>query len=123
MDLLLSGRAAVRRQTRQVRVGNVLIGADAPVVVQSMTNTDTVDALKTAIQCAEPNDFARLAAELPRLRRVCFNGKTSAKFERWFGDQSYVTCVLPSTSPAYTLTFERKLELWRQALSSKAVSC
>lgn len=82
-----------------------------------------VGALDSAIHQAEPNDFEQLKTIAPKLQRVCFNGKTSAKFERWFGDQSYVTCVLPSTSPAYTLTFERKLELWRQALSSKAVSC
>lgn len=36
-----------------VNVGGVIIGGDAPVVVQSMTNTDTVDYLKTAIQIAE----------------------------------------------------------------------
>ena len=29
------------------------VGGDAPVVVQSMTNTDTADVLRTAIQCAE----------------------------------------------------------------------
>jgi (E)-4-hydroxy-3-methylbut-2-enyl-diphosphate synthase len=32
-----------RRATRQVRIGNVLVGGDAPVAVQSMTNTDTAD--------------------------------------------------------------------------------
>ncbi len=53
MDLLLSGRAAVRRQTRQVRVGHVLIGSDAPVVVQSMTNTDTADDFATTMQVAQ----------------------------------------------------------------------
>ncbi|MBI5755555.1 MAG: flavodoxin-dependent (E)-4-hydroxy-3-methylbut-2-enyl-diphosphate synthase [Nitrospirae bacterium] len=39
-----------RRKTRQIRVGNVLIGGDAPVVVQSMTNTDTRDAEATVAQ-------------------------------------------------------------------------
>ena len=33
----------LRRNSRQVRVGTVRIGGDAPVVVQSMTNTDTAD--------------------------------------------------------------------------------
>lgn len=73
-------------------------------------------ALDAAIQSAEPNDFSRLAVELPHLRRVCFNGKTSGKFERWFAAQGYATLVLPSTSPAYTLAFERKLDAWRAAL-------
>lgn len=36
-----------------VNVGGIAVGGDAPVVVQSMTNTDTADYLKTAIQIAE----------------------------------------------------------------------
>lgn len=42
--------AGVRRKTHQVKVDHVLIGSDAPVRVQSMTNTDTADAEQTAIQ-------------------------------------------------------------------------
>ncbi len=53
-----------RRPTRSVSIGKVRIGGDAPVVVQSMTNTDTVDVLKTAIQCAE---LARAGSELVRI--------------------------------------------------------
>jgi hypoxanthine-DNA glycosylase len=70
-------------------------------------------ALDSAIQSAELNDFSRLPMDAPRLKRVCFNGKTSARFERLFLERGYETAVLPSTSPAYTLSFERKLELWR----------
>ena len=64
MDLLLSGRAAARRTTRQVRVGHVLIGAGAPVVVQSMTNTDTADDFSTTMQIAQ---LARAGSELVRI--------------------------------------------------------
>lgn len=39
-----------RRRTRQVRVGDVLIGGDAPVSVQSMTNTPTEDVEATVAQ-------------------------------------------------------------------------
>ncbi|HBI23391.1 MAG TPA: 4-hydroxy-3-methylbut-2-en-1-yl diphosphate synthase [Nitrospiraceae bacterium] len=39
-----------RRKTRQIKVGNVLIGGGAPVVVQSMTNTDTRDINATVVQ-------------------------------------------------------------------------
>jgi (E)-4-hydroxy-3-methylbut-2-enyl-diphosphate synthase len=39
-----------RRRSRQVRVGHVLVGGDAPIMVQSMTNTDTADAAGTAEQ-------------------------------------------------------------------------
>ncbi len=44
--------AAERRKTVNVRVGNVLVGGAHPVVVQSMTNTDTADAEGTARQVA-----------------------------------------------------------------------
>ena len=78
-------------------------------------------ALDSAIQAAEPNDFSRLKTNVPQLRRVCFNGKASGKFERLFADQGYATFVMPSTSPAYTLAFERKVELWRAAWSIRSV--
>ncbi len=40
----------IRRKTRQIQVGDILIGGGAPISVQSMTNTDTVDTEKTAEQ-------------------------------------------------------------------------
>ncbi len=40
----------VRRRSRQIKVGNVLIGGDAPIAVQSMTNTDTCDVAATIAQ-------------------------------------------------------------------------
>jgi len=40
----------VRHPTRSTRVGNVAIGGDAPIVVQSMTNTDTADVPATVEQ-------------------------------------------------------------------------
>ncbi|HEY3326745.1 MAG TPA: flavodoxin-dependent (E)-4-hydroxy-3-methylbut-2-enyl-diphosphate synthase [Novimethylophilus sp.] len=42
-----------RRMTRRVMIGRVPVGGDAPVVVQSMTNTDTADAEATAQQVFE----------------------------------------------------------------------
>lgn len=53
-----------RRQTASCKVGNIWIGSDHPIVVQSMTNTDTEDALATAIQVA---DLARAGSEIVRL--------------------------------------------------------
>jgi (E)-4-hydroxy-3-methylbut-2-enyl-diphosphate synthase len=53
-----------RRSTRMVRVGDVLVGGDAPIVVQSMTNTDTADAEGTAMQVAA---LARAGSELVRI--------------------------------------------------------
>ncbi|AGM40940.1 4-hydroxy-3-methylbut-2-en-1-yl diphosphate synthase [Spiribacter salinus M19-40] len=53
-----------RRYSVPVKVGHVTVGGDAPVVVQSMTNTDTVDEIRTAIQVA---DLARAGSELVRI--------------------------------------------------------
>ncbi len=53
-----------RRSTRLVRIGQVAVGAGAPVVVQSMTNTDTADVLGTAMQVAE---LARAGSEMVRI--------------------------------------------------------
>ncbi len=55
---------AVRRSTPTVRIGKVLVGGDHPVVVQSMTNTDTADARSTANQIAE---LARAGSEVVRI--------------------------------------------------------
>ncbi|HMQ37728.1 MAG TPA: flavodoxin-dependent (E)-4-hydroxy-3-methylbut-2-enyl-diphosphate synthase, partial [Micropruina sp.] len=44
---------APRRPTRQIRVGKVLVGGDAPVSVQSMTTTKTTDINGTLQQIAE----------------------------------------------------------------------
>ncbi len=46
-------RLAPRRVSRQIRVGNVLVGGDAPVSVQSMTTTKTADVDATLQQIAE----------------------------------------------------------------------
>jgi (E)-4-hydroxy-3-methylbut-2-enyl-diphosphate synthase len=53
-----------RRPSRAVSVGGVVIGGGAPVVVQSMTNTDTADAAGTARQVEA---LARAGSELVRI--------------------------------------------------------
>ena len=62
--MTLCAEASGRRQTPTVRVGNISIGSGHPVVVQSMTNTDTADARSTARQVAE---LARAGSELVRI--------------------------------------------------------
>ena len=68
-----------RRTTRQVLVGGVAVGGGAPVVVQSMTNTDTADVASSVRQVAElwraGSELVRLtvntpeaAAAIPRIR-------------------------------------------------------
>jgi len=69
------------------------------------------------------NDFAGFYAAHPQLRRVCFNGAASADIYRRHvlptlpaHDIEYLR--LPSTSPAHaSLSFERKLQAWRQVLA------
>ena len=53
-----------RRPSVAVRIGSVAVGGDAPIVVQSMTNTDTADVEATADQVAE---LARAGSELVRV--------------------------------------------------------
>ena len=73
-----------RRISRQVAVGGVRIGGGAPVVVQSMTNTDTEDALATARQvealARAGSELVRItvntpeaAAQVPRIRELLDN--------------------------------------------------
>jgi (E)-4-hydroxy-3-methylbut-2-enyl-diphosphate synthase len=54
----------IERKTVGVKVGKVLVGGGAPVVVQSMTNTDTADVASTTQQCIE---LAQAGSELLRI--------------------------------------------------------
>src|SRR6187397_3306031 len=60
---------APRRKTRQIRVGKVLVGGDAPISVQSMTTTLTADVNTTLQQIAELTasgcDIVRVACPSP----------------------------------------------------------
>jgi (E)-4-hydroxy-3-methylbut-2-enyl-diphosphate synthase len=64
--------SSTRRRTVTIRVGGVPIGSDHPIVVQSMTNTDTADVPSTTQQVA---DLARAGSELVR---VTVNNEASA---------------------------------------------
>ncbi len=70
-----------RHDTRQVRIGGIAVGGGAPVVVQSMTNTDTEDVKATARQVRElaesGSEFVRItvntaeaAAAVPEIRNL-----------------------------------------------------
>ena len=62
-----------RHSTVAVRVGHVTIGGDAPVLVQSMTNTDTADVRSTVQQVAA---LARAGSEVVR---ITVNNEASAR--------------------------------------------
>src|SRR5919202_6331185 len=55
---------APRHKTTQVAVGSVIVGGGAPIVVQSMTNTDTADVEATVTQVAA---LARAGSEIVRI--------------------------------------------------------
>ncbi len=54
----------IRRKSRQIMVGNVPVGGDAPIAVQSMTNTDTTDVEATLAQIA---DLEKVGADIVRV--------------------------------------------------------
>ncbi|MFK7815566.1 MAG: flavodoxin-dependent (E)-4-hydroxy-3-methylbut-2-enyl-diphosphate synthase [Gammaproteobacteria bacterium] len=62
-----------RRNSTAVEVGNVTVGGHSPVVVQSMTNTDTADIDKTV---AQVSDLANAGSEIVR---ITVNNKDAAK--------------------------------------------
>ncbi len=61
---MIEAQAQERRQSVAVNVGGVTVGGAAPIVVQSMTNTDTADVDATARQVA---DLARAGSEIVRV--------------------------------------------------------
>ena len=57
-------REIKRRKTKKIKVGNVYVGGDAPISVQSMTNTLTTDAKATILQI---NQIAEAGADIVRV--------------------------------------------------------
>ena len=66
------------------------------------------------IRLHEASDLAALAATLPQLRAIGFNGGRSAAIGRpQLADRAELALIgLPSSSPAFTLPFEAKLQRW-----------
>ena len=63
----------IKKNTYQVEVGNIFIGGGAPIVIQSMTNTDTADRLSTVSQII---DLWKAGSEIVR---ITVNNEDSAK--------------------------------------------
>ncbi|WP_129791129.1 DNA-deoxyinosine glycosylase [Sphingosinicella sp. CPCC 101087] len=79
--------------------------------VAAATRRGSLDA---DIRLHTASDLVALDKTLPHLRAIGFNGGTSARIGRaQLGETSGLDLIdLPSSSPAYTLPFERKLERW-----------
>ncbi len=97
-----------RRKSVPVDVGGVTVGGDAPVVVQSMTNTDTADVRATAIQVAA---LAKAGSELVRItvdrdEAAAAVPHVKEKLEKWgvsvplVGDFHYIGHKLLQDHPA-----------------------
>ena len=83
-----------------------------PSRVAAATRKGSLDA---DIRLHAASDLAALAASLPELRAIAFNGGTSARIGRrqLAGVDGLDLVDLPSSSPAYaSLGFDRKLEAW-----------
>lgn len=81
-------------------------------VVASATRPGSTDA---AIREIEGHDIAALAATLPDLRAIAFNGGTALKHGlRQLGASAkrYAIVALPSSSPLHTIGFAAKLPAW-----------
>lgn len=81
-------------------------------VVAQAQRTGSLD---SNIRFRDDNDLVALAASLPRLHTIAFNGGTAAKLGvKVLGEhaQRYRIVSLPSSSPAYTLAYAQKLQAW-----------
>jgi (E)-4-hydroxy-3-methylbut-2-enyl-diphosphate synthase len=106
---------AARRPTHAVRVGGVKVGGAAPIVVQSMTNTDTADIEGTARQIAQlanaGSELVRItvdrdeaAAAVPHIRERLLRMGVSVPL---IGDFHYIGHKLLADHPACAETLDK----------------
>ncbi|MBA3677744.1 MAG: DNA-deoxyinosine glycosylase [Sphingosinicella sp.] len=114
-----------RLMSEVVGVGLVLLDYEARLAALLATKVGLWDAVASAsrdgsldgaIRGHVSNELAGLVARLPELRAIAFNGGTSARIAgKALGtDGGFDRVALPSSSPAFTLSFDRKLQAWRQ---------
>jgi hypoxanthine-DNA glycosylase len=79
-----------------------------------LENCERKGSLDIHIKNQKENDFESLLSQFPSITKIIFNGKQShAFFSKRFGQIEGITYyVMPSTSPANTMTFENKLKIW-----------
>jgi (E)-4-hydroxy-3-methylbut-2-enyl-diphosphate synthase len=105
----------IPKKTYGVRVGHVMVGGGAPIVVQSMTNTDTADAGSTARQCIELAEagselvrvtvnVAEAAAAVPEVKRRMLDAGAVAPL---IGDFHYNGHILLDKDPACAAALDK----------------
>jgi TDG/mug DNA glycosylase family protein len=82
----------------------------------TVASAHRVGSLDASIRAAEPNPLAELAASLPELRAVGFNGKASARIGMpQLAHAKLALIPLPSSSPAHaSMPLAEKEKLWGQ---------
>ncbi|MGO1766164.1 DNA-deoxyinosine glycosylase [Advenella sp. S44] len=78
---------------------------------------ERIGSLDSAIRRGQLNPLHVLFEMAPALRHVGFNGKAAAKAGQAHIPSHIRAQTLPSSSPAYTLAFDAKLQQWRQFFS------
>ncbi len=79
-------------------------------VVAEATRRGSLD---SDIRDARANPLAALVTTLPALQLVAFNGQTAGKAAPTLAGCGVAVLVLPSSSPAHTLAFDKKLQEWQ----------
>jgi hypoxanthine-DNA glycosylase len=79
-----------------------------------LENCERKGSLDVHIKNQTENDFESLFQEFPGISKIVFNGKESYRyFNKKFGQIEGISYyVMPSTSPANTMSFENKLTIW-----------
>jgi (E)-4-hydroxy-3-methylbut-2-enyl-diphosphate synthase len=107
--------AVIHKKTYGVRVGHVMVGGGAPVVVQSMTNTDTADPVSTAKQCIELSEagselvrvtvnIPEAAAAVPEIKQRMQDAGAEAPL---IGDFHYNGHILLTKDPACAAALDK----------------
>lgn len=85
----------------------------------SIASCERPGSLDSDIRAVQANDFRALFEACPHISRICFNGRESYKQFRGHAGEHLTgrkALLLPSTSPAYTMKYEEKREIWKEAL-------
>lgn len=87
-----------------------------------LENCERKGSLDIHIKNQKENDFKMLFEKFPKIKIIIFNGKQSnAFFIKKFGQIEGITYfVMPSTSPANTMSFENKLKSWATCLNKQS---
>jgi TDG/mug DNA glycosylase family protein len=107
-DVLAEPLAELPYTKRLRRLARYRIG-----VWDIITGCEREGSLDGDIRNASFAQFHWLAGHAPHLRLIAMNGKKAGTAQRRIEALGYRTLVLPSSSPAYTLSYDEKLAAWR----------